>query len=149
MKNKYLNFVVLFTVLMVLSACKNRKEIIEDTVQVTIPSAEVVVDMRAYGGSAPTGIDNITISGNKMSIHVRYSGGCEKHDFKLIGSKMITNSSPAKRSIKLYHNSNNDSCRELIEEILVFEISAFAFDANEIILLMDGYDQPITYLPLL
>jgi len=148
MKKISLKLVVICTLLIVSSACKNRKEIVEEPVQVTIPSAELVMDMRVYGGSAPTGIDNVTIAGNKMSIHIRYSGGCEKHDFQLVGHKIISSSKPAQRSIKLFHNDHGDSCRELIEEVLVFEISAFAYDESEIILLMDGYEKPISYMPL-
>lgn len=140
----------LFTLslIMSLSACKNPQEITEPVVIESVPSAELVTDMNAYGGSAPTGINKVTITGNKMSIQVKYSGGCEKHEFKLVGNKMISKSIPAQRSIKLYHNNYNDSCRELIEETLVFEISAFAYDDNEIVLRLDGYETPIRYLPL-
>lgn len=131
------------------SACKNPQEITEPEVIVSIPSAALVIDMNAYGGSAPTGIDKVTIEGNKISIHVKYSGGCEKHEFKLVGHKMVSKSLPPQRSIKLYHNDFNDSCRELIEEVLVFEISALAYDENEIVLKLDGFQEPIRYLPLL
>ncbi len=140
---------LLFTgALFSLVACKNPQEIVEPEAIVSVPSAELVLDMNAYGGSAPLGIENVTITGNKMSISVKYSGGCEKHEFKLIGHKMISKSIPPQRSIKLYHNDFGDSCRELIEEVLVFEISTFAYDDNEIVLRLDGFQEPIRYLPL-
>lgn len=143
---KYIGF-SLFTLLIIFSACKNPQELEVETIE-AIPKGVLVVDMSGYGGSAPIGISEALVTGNKLSLTVKYSGGCKKHDFQLVGHKMISKSRPPQRSIKLYHNTNGDDCREIIEEILVFDISEFAYGDEEIMLRLDGYQEPISYIPL-
>lgn len=93
-------------------------------------------------------ISNATLDGNVLSIEVSYSGGCDEHDFQLYGSMAVMKSMPPKRAIKLVHNANGDSCRELKEETLMFDISDLAMSqtaGSEIVLLLDGYKEPINY----
>ena len=80
-----------------------------------------------------------------MTLGISYSGGCEKHSFELLGSRLIQKSLPPKRGIILYHNSNGDSCRELVTEELIFDIRNLSYDKSEIILILEGYADPISY----
>lgn len=143
---KYIGF-SLFILIFIFSACKNPQELEVETIE-AIPKGTLVVDWSGYGGSAPISISETLITGNKLTLTVKYSGGCKKHDFQLIGHKMISKSLPPQRSIKLYHNNNGDDCREIIEEILVFDISEFAYGDQEIMLHLEGYEEPISYIPL-
>ena len=93
-------------------------------------------------------ITGVTISGNIMSIDVNYSGGCEEHNFQLIGSENIAKSLPPIRSVKLVHNANGDACRKLEERTLVFDISDLTYkqEAGSVIYLtLDGWKDRIEY----
>lgn len=98
--------------------------------------------------SDPVTITGATVDGNTLKIDVSYSGGCKEHIFDLVGSFAIMKSLPAQRSIKLLHNSKDDTCREFIEQTVEFDISELAYSkeaGSEIILLLNGYREPITY----
>ena len=82
-----------------------------------------------------------------MSVGVKYTGGCKAHEFELMAPKMISKSIPPQRSMKIFHRADNDDCRELIEEILIFDISAFAVGEGEVTLNLDGWQTPISYIP--
>lgn len=98
--------------------------------------------------SDPVTITSATVDGNTLKIDISYSGGCKEHMFDLVGSFAIMKSLPAQRSIKLLHNSKDDTCREFIEQTVEFDISELAYKkeaGSEIILLLNGYREPITY----
>ena len=124
-------------------ACGQRKNAIQS--DVSHPSAALVDDFSNYKNSASTNINSVSISGNLMTLGISYSGGCEKHSFELLGSRLIQKSLPPKRGIILYHNSNGDSCRELVTEELIFDIRNLSYDKSEIILILEGYADPISY----
>jgi hypothetical protein len=99
--------------------------------------------------SAPITVNAVTLEGNILSLDVEYSGGCKDHTYELIGSKAIMKSLPAKRAIKLVHKANDDTCRELISETIKFDIRALSMTettGSEIVLLLDGYKQSISYV---
>ncbi len=128
------------------------EEVIEEPIEV--PPVEfgdsrkgkLVDDFSPYDKSVAINILAVKVNGNVLVIDVSYSGGCEKHEFELIGSKSIQKSLPPKRGIKLYHNANGESCRELINQTLSFDISEFAYPGGEIMLLLEGYLTPISYV---
>ena len=99
--------------------------------------------------TAQTTITSVKLEGNILSLGVEYSGGCKDHSFELIGSAAIMKSIPPKRSIKLMHESNGDTCRELVSETIKFDIRALAHtetSGSEIVLLLDGYKESISYV---
>ena len=126
-----------------ITACGNKKD--SNKTEVVTKKAMLIDGVNDYKDNASTTINNAYISENNMVLDIVYSGGCEDHEFSLLGSKMIAKSLPAKRGIFLYHQNNGDSCRELIEETLTFDISDFAYTGEEIILLLEGYKEPLTY----
>lgn len=142
-------FLLFATVMLGFLSCNNAKEISDQTVVVeAIPKGVLAIDWDAFGRSDPMGITNVFVEGNKMSISIKYNGGCKKHLFQLVGHKITSKSLPPQRSIKLFHNADGDDCRELIEETLVFDISDFAIGSDEIELLLKNYEKPISYFPL-
>ena len=68
------------------------------------------------------------IEGNTLFLKIGYSGGCEKHNFKVIGNPMISKSLPPIRSIELVHLNSGDTCREYIEQQLIIDISDLAYE---------------------
>jgi hypothetical protein len=105
----------------------------------------LVTDFAPYKDNANTAINTVSLEGNVLSMNVSYSGGCEEHEFTLLGSKMISKSLPPQRGITLYHQNNNDSCRELITEDLAFDISDFAYGEKEIVLILKDWKESISY----
>lgn len=88
-------------------------------------------------------ISKAKIEGNALILKIGYSGGCSPHEFKCIGSSMISKSLPPIRNIRLIH-STDDTCREYIESELVVDISDLAYQkrkGSEIKLNIEGYGQ--------
>jgi hypothetical protein len=128
-----------------LFACNNTKEVL-DVDPIDVKKAQIGDIPQA---SAVTTITSVKLEGNILSLDVEYSGGCEDHSFEFVGSAAIMKSLPPKRVVQLVHNSNGDSCRELISETIKFDISALAVtetSGSEIILLLDGVKEPIKYV---
>lgn len=125
--------------------CGTSKEI-SGSEEIKPPKAILVDDLSEYQRtSAYVDIQEVVILDNQMTLNISYSGGCKEHEFELIGTKSIMKTLPPKRGIMLYHNSNDDSCRELIEEILTFDITDLGYPGGEIILNLEGYDEPLPY----
>lgn len=89
------------------------------------------------------------ISKNQLLLNVSYSGGCEKHSFKIIGDLLLSKSLPPIRSVKLIHYGNNDACKKLIIENLVIDIIDLAYkqeEGSEIYLSLKGWNEKISYI---
>lgn len=136
-------------ILLSLINCKTKKEVVETKAVLEHPSSILVTDFSEYQNSASLTITAVLIEKNTMKISVSYSGGCEKHEFKLVGSKLIQKSLPPKRGVMLFHNNNGDSCRSIVEEDLLFDISNLAYDGKEIMLILEGWASPVSYKPLI
>lgn len=94
--------------------------------------------------SAPITINSALIKKDILTLHVQYSGGCEEHVFKLIGLNNLTDGEHPERALMLYHDNKGDSCREQVDDILVFDIRSLA-DKGEVILKLQGFDQELPY----
>ena len=89
------------------------------------------------------------IIGNYLHLNVSYSGGCEKHSFKINGDLQLSKSLPPIRSVNLIHYGNNDACKKLIIENLVIDIRDLAYkneDGSEIYLSINGWTEKIHYV---
>lgn len=137
-------FVSILLFSLVIISCKNTKE--TGTTDTPVKKGLLVDDFRNYENSANYSIENIALNQNILTINLNYSGGCEAHEFTLIGLKAIGKTLPPKRSIMLFHQGNNDSCRELISEELQFDINDFGYrKGEEIILELANWPTPINY----
>ena len=88
------------------------------------------------------------VEGNTLYLKVGYSGGCTKHDFKVIGNPMISKSLPPIRSVELVHLNNGDTCREYIEQQLIIDVSELAYEketGSKIKLQFSGIEEMIMY----
>lgn len=135
----------ILAVSVLLFACNNTKEVL-DVDPINVKKAQIG-DITQQ--SAQTTVTAVNLDGNILSLDVEYSGGCKDHSFEFIGSAAIMKSLPPKRVVKLVHNSNGDTCRELVSETIKFDIRALAVTettGSEIILMLDGVKEPISYV---
>ena len=57
-----------------------------------------------------------------LKLFVQYSGGCEDHEFLLIGPNGFLESMPVQINVLLSHNANNDLCEAYLSEELMFDL---------------------------
>jgi hypothetical protein len=141
---KISNLLLISLISVISISCGNRDK---ETTSIDVVTKEgiVVTDYSEYRDNANTIINKVAVEGNVLKLNVSYSGGCAEHEFSLLGSKMISKSLPPQRGIMLYHKDNEDSCRELIDEDLAFDITKFAYLDSEIILKLEGWSEGISY----
>lgn len=96
----------------------------------------------------PLTINSASIEGNILNVTVQYSGGCEKHSFRLEGSEAISKSLPPIRSIRIVHTGKKDNCKALVIKNLQFDLSELAYkkeEGNEIYFNLEGYTEKLKY----
>jgi hypothetical protein len=64
------------------------------------------------------------IEGTCLALTVRYSGGCEAHDFQLHWDGTILESYPAQVHMVLVHSGKRDGCQRMVTETLRFELGS-------------------------
>lgn len=151
-----MKLVILLSLSAVLFSCgvfKKKDKSEEEVVTTAVTEKVVPPAIKATLGdtgqaSDPLEISSIAIEGNIMKIDVSYSGGCQVHSYDLVGSFAVMKSMPAQRSVQLVHRAKGDNCRTVIKETLRFDITDLAMTqtpGSEIILLVDGYKDPVSY----
>lgn len=120
----------------VLVSCGTTKELSEAT-----PKAELAEDLTVFRSSDGLRIKSVLVKGHFMTLNVQYSGGCLEHKFRLVGSTTLDESTPPHRQIKLVHDNDGDTCRELIDDVLVFDITVFRIEEGEQILILEEYKE--------
>ena len=155
-----MRYSVLFFLLAIIFSCKTQKnnkhcflkkkktEQTENTLKAKIIDSSSDTTKKESASDAFKILD-AKIIGNYLHLNISYSGGCEKHSFKIIGDLLLSKSLPPIRSVKLIHYGNNDACKKLIIANLVIDISDLAYkneDGSEIYLSLDGWGERITYV---
>lgn len=133
--------------------CKSTKNVaINDTPIETEQKNETISISASIGridqASDPISISDVRVKGNKMLIDVSYSGGCEKHQFQLIGSTMISKSMPPIRAIQLVHTANGDKCKMNVFKTLEVDLKELSHKqeaGSKIYLTLGGWNQQIEY----
>jgi hypothetical protein len=93
-------------------------------------------------------ISNVLIKENKLFIDVTYAGGCEDHQFQLIGSSILTKSLPPIRSIQLVHNANGDNCKMNLTKRIEVDIKELSYKKevdSKILFNLNGWETQIIY----
>lgn len=101
-----------------------------------------------YETSLPVDIDSAYMIRNQLILEVKYSGGCGTHDFEFIGSSVVMKTNPPKRTVKLIHKAESDSCQQVIRREVIVDIKELAYEkapGKEIILILSGYKEHIHY----
>lgn len=147
--------ILFVTLSMLVFGCNSAKNAVESdqSSKGTIQNDENVMITASIGrvdqASDPLSISDVRVKGNKLLIDVTYGGGCQEHQFQVIGSAMISKSLPPVRSIQLVHTSNDDMCKMNVMKTLEIDISEFAYkkeNGSEIYLTLSGWSQQIEYV---
>lgn len=69
-------------------------------------------------------IKNVSVTNSLLEIEVRYGGGCKTHEFILYADPILKDGNPPVLNFILLHNANEDACKALITETLVFNIKS-------------------------
>lgn len=101
----------------------------------------------------PYKIINIGLEGDILEINVSYSGGCEEHEFSLIGDSSFKKSLPVQIEVVLSHNDNDDPCDGIYTEELAFDLSplkekwqeAYQKNSGTIIVWLEGLAESFPY----
>ena len=155
-----MRYSVLFFLLTIIFSCKTQKnnkhcflkkkktEQTENTLIAIIIDSTLDTTKKESNSDAFKILD-AKIIGNYLHLNISYSGGCEKHSFKINGDLQLSKSLPPIRSVKLIHYGNNDVCKKLIIDNLVIDISDLAYkkeDGSEIYLSINGWTEKIHYV---
>ena len=111
-------------------------------------SVKAIIGRNEEQASSSLQILKSQIEGNILTLKIGYSGGCEKHEFKVIGNQMISKSLPPIRAVKLIHVPNGDSCREYIERDLIIDLTDLAYKmvmGSQIRLQISGMESEVLY----
>jgi hypothetical protein len=153
-----MKFTVLLFFLVFIFSCKtqknnqrcilSKKQLTDTTLKATLVNYSSYL-LKKENGSDPIKILDAKIIKNQLQLNVSYSGGCEKHNFKITGDSSISKSLPPIRSVELFHFANGDACKKLIIEELLIDLSELAYkqeEGSEIYLSLNGWDQKISYV---
>ena len=137
--------------LLILTACATMKKTkkMDQSSHTNQPTSEIgVAQIGKPAVSDMCTIERAKLTGNILELTVSYSGGCEVHQFELIGNPNIAKSLPPIRSIELVHKSNGDACKAKMEETLRFNLSNLAYQqetGSVIKLNLSGWKDQLIY----
>lgn len=122
----------------------NKEDKIQPEAKEQYPQAEI---RELASTTNPFKILKAEIIGDYMEFEVSYTGGCETHEFKLVGSPILTKSLPPIRNIQLEHNNKGDKCKAIKTEKLKFAIPILSnnYSKNKIKLLLLNNQQTFEY----
>jgi hypothetical protein len=155
-----MNKLVYIAICLTVFGCKSKKDaisepkqqeeqIIEQVEEKPKRPQQLIARIGKFPDSAPIVIDTAIIVANTLYLTVNYSGGCKYHKFEFIGSPAIMKSMPPKRSVKLVHYDDDDTCESLVNEqieIDIRELSVTETTGSEIVLLIENYQYPVHYI---
>ncbi len=88
---------------------------------------------------------NATIDGDCLFLRIRFGGGCDVLDAKLLDSGDIAESLPVQRTLRL-SLTDNDFCKALVTENLTFNLSDIRTPTeNKILLNLDRWSEQLEY----
>ncbi len=129
-------FLFLFALLVFASCKKNKQASTTDTSTMTEVSApaqgqrlpavmpiDVNKDYAWPGKTDAFTFQDATIEGDKLTVKVKFGGGCKEHGFYLHNNMMWTKSLPPGTNLYMEHLANGDDCRALLEQTMTFDLT--------------------------
>jgi hypothetical protein len=137
---KFILYVLPFFCLL---SCKVGKEVVTEN---GCPNIAEIGDENQ--SSDPFQIIEVEVRRNMVLAIVEYSGGCGKHDFKLVGSANLSKSLPPIRQVSLIHHANGDQCKMLVKDTICFDAKPLAYQSlpgSVVKLNIKGWEQELVY----
>ncbi|HEX2968080.1 MAG TPA: hypothetical protein VHO46_03165 [Bacteroidales bacterium] len=117
---------VIFLVVLALFACDdNKTQQVDSRLILTRSSTEfmnVLGGNQNYAGD-PFKINGADIRNDSVIVSISYSGGCTRHNFKVIWNEAFAKSNPPQTEFILVHDAQGDGCEAYITENLSFSLS--------------------------
>lgn len=128
-----------------LIACTPRVQGLQGVADKTYPVVWIIKADQAAKSEKVT-VKRAEQIGDLLALEISYAGGCEMHSFELqvLGKHKPTY--PPELFVKLYHNSNGDRCRGMIDDRIYFDITSLQLDnTNRINLVLEDQQLTQTY----
>jgi hypothetical protein len=96
-------------------------------------------------------IEQIEIKNNILTISCSYLGGCEVHSLNLFSEIGFLESDPVQLRMRLIHHAYSDSCQNVINEKVAFDLKSVAtlyksaYRTNKGIILFSVYDSDVIH----
>jgi hypothetical protein len=87
-----------------------------------IASIDVRPDYTWPGATDPFTLNEARVEGDDLIVTVTYGGGCKDHVFQMHTKGQFMKSMPPQLSLYIEHENNDDNCRALKTETLVFDL---------------------------
>ena len=68
-------------------------------------------------------IKSIQLYEKEIQIKISYTGGCKTHDFQLVVDRNLISKLTKDINLNLSHNDNDDRCKRIVSEKLVYDLS--------------------------
>jgi hypothetical protein len=96
--------------------------------------------------------NTVKLRNNILSLNISYGGGCEEHEFTLVGTSFME-SNPVQVNVLLSHNANNDPCDMWITQELAFNLlplkrawqQSYHQKSGKIVINLQDWEIPIFY----
>ncbi len=109
---------------------KDEEKDLDQPEENVIREIQVVPGMR-LAKSDPFSYGSVQIQGDSLLIAVQYSGGCKAHEWNMYTTGMYSKTFPPKIEVYLQHTSNQDFCKALIRETLVFDLKNVRYEGSK------------------
>lgn len=126
-----------------------RRDILPDDI------APIILDDDFYQGAPRDHVcfNIVELSLDILTLNIGYSGGCEDHDFALVGPTTFMESNPVQTIIVLSHDDHNDPCDAWLTEELSFDLTPlkelwqqyYQQESGTIIIWLEEFEEPIIY----
>lgn len=144
--------------IVVLGGCKNGKDTAtttdsksntaEEPTETIATTPQVIIDpaFTPPKDNDSFTFQSISLTDSILTMVINYSGGCEEHNFELISNGMYAKSLPPQLNMFLKHDGNNDACRMLIIDTLVYDVSPTKYGSGqEVILRLNNTKETLRY----
>ncbi len=74
---------------------------------------------------------SVQIQGDSLLIAVQYSGGCKAHEWNMYTTGTYSKTFPPKIEVYLHHTSNQDFCKALLRETLIFDLKNIRYEGSK------------------
>jgi len=132
------NLLFLIVLAATLSCCKNNGQgsataKVAETKKTKSTVKNIVVDGARKVASKPDfQVLEMSNKADVLTVIVRYSGGCEEHDFNAYFSGGWLKSLPPQAVLNFEHlNPKNDACRSLVKDTLLFNLQPLRYAAGK------------------